>query len=283
MLITRQPWEGTQSSTLLAGGTSPGTPIQAPDDNNDLDVTPGFGLILELMTPELPLGLDRIGLAQEGRNPRLFVGGELIVLSGIERTLAREGDPGVIRPPSSQGATFGEDFFLGLGAKTTAEMSEIGWGAYAGISFPFEIYDRIVRIKPNVSWMRYRVQFKGILADGECSLADCSLPANFTRLTALEASASKTFHGLGPGLDVELETGDFFGLGSTIFVGFRSYKILNATDVEFASSETFNDAIGTGDVATARFTAEVDDWLHRFLFGFRLEWHGLGQGRWWNR
>lgn len=275
MGVTMQSWDGAYNTALLPGGVGPPEPIRPPDDNNDLDVTPTIGISLELMTPELPIPMMKW-------KPRVFVGGEIIPLMGFKRALAREGDPGVLASPTPSRPLnpFPEEQFLGLGSETTAEISDVGWGAYAGVSFPFEIYDRVVRFKPNIAWMRYRVNYEGVVVSAQCSFPnDCPNPAGFIRPIVLNASTSESFHGLGPGFDVEVETTLFDGIGSTVFAGFRSYRLLTGQNVEFGTSEVYNDPVGTGDVANARFTAKVDDWMFRFLFGFRLEW----QGKWWDR
>ena len=244
---------------------------------SDIDVSPVVGASLELMTPELSIPL----------RPRLVVGFEVIPIFGFKRTTAREGDPGELRAPlpsnSSTVIRFDEDKVIGQGTKVTGEMDEVAWGAYLGMSFPFELFDRSLRIKPNVSWIRYETDFTGFVSDATCvnpspiGPRDCNAPQSDTRSISLKSQNSKAFHAIGPGVDLEMKTSVFDddGIGSSIFLGFRAYRVLTGRKVEFAASEIYNDGIGTGDVANARFSSEVDEWIYRLIFGFRVELQGF--------
>jgi hypothetical protein len=273
-----QDWNGAANSTLVPGpGAADPTPvpIRPSVSDSDIDVSPIVGVSLELMTPELPIPL----------RPRLIVGFEVIPIFGFERTIAREGDPGELKAPLLSDAPtairFDEDKVIGQGTKVTGEMDEVAWGAYLGLSFPFELFDRSLRIKPNVSYMRYEVDFTGFVSDATCANPspigprDCNAPLSSTRDISLRARDSKAFHAIGPGVDLELDTSVFDGVGSSVFLGFRAYRVLTGRGVDFGTSETFNDGIGTGDVANARFSSEVDDWIYRLVFGFRVELQGF--------
>ena len=48
-----------------------------------------------------------------------------------------------------------------------AEMDEIAWGAYAGVSFSVELFERSLRIKPNLSLIRYEMDFFGLVSDAK--------------------------------------------------------------------------------------------------------------------
>ena len=278
--ITIQDWKGAADSTLFPGpgaaDPSP-VPIRPPKSDSNLDVSPVVGLSLELMTPELRIPL----------RPRIVIGAELIPIFGFERAIARRGDPGVLKAPLQSGVDpssirFDEDKFIGQGTKVTGEMGDIAWGAYLGLSFPFELFDRSIRIKPNISWLRYETDFKGFVSDAECvnpalfGKTDCNAPLSSVRTLSLKAQTSQVYHAIGPGLDIEMDTTVFDGIGSSIFLGFRAYRVLgNHEEVRFEVSETFDDEIGTGDVANARFTTEVDEWIYRLIVGFRVELQGF--------
>lgn len=282
--FTSQEWTGRQESFVLPEPPGTATPVvvQPADRKNDWAVTPSIGAQLELMSPELPVP----------STPRFFVGAEVIPLFGFERKLGRTGDPGLLLSPlpdPNQPAAFPARNFRGQGAEVTAETRDIAWGAYAGLSFPIEIFERTVRIKPNVAWMRYRIGFTGFVSDGECNgppipgqagSQNCNAPSSLVRVIALNAGQSETFHAVGPGLDLELETLGGDGFGSSVFAGFKAYNVLTDTNVDFQTSQVFNDGVSaTPQRVSARFATEIDDWVYRFMIGFRLEW----QGKWWPR
>ncbi len=274
--VTVQNWSGSVDSTLIPGpGAADPTPVPIRPSKTDqnLDVSPVVGLSLELMSPELPVPAS----------PRLVIGAEMVPIFGFERSVARNGDPSTLRPPLPPGSTirFDEDKFVGQGSKVTSEMDKLAWGAYMGMSFPFELFDRSLRIKPNVSWLRYRLDFTGLVSDAECitpsliSPTDCNAPTSSVRAISLAMDTSKSFHAIGPGIDLEMETSVFGHIGSAIFVGFRAYRVLTDRRVEFGATQTFNDPIGTGDVTNARFSTKVNSWIYRAVFGFRVELQGF--------
>lgn len=271
-----QDWSGTNQSVLLPGGVLPAEMIRESASGDDLDASPFVAGSIEVMTPELPIPTT----------PRFFIGAEVAPAFGFDRTLSGEGDAGAVASPllPGQSLVFGEDLLLGQGTETSAEMGDLMWGAHAGIAFPVDVYGRRLRIKPSIGWISYEVDFSGLVSDAECVTVippsdNCNANATSEiRALGLEGSTSETFHALGPALDLELETFSAPNYGSSIYVGFRSYRVLSDTKVEFQATETFNDGIGTGDIATATFTGEVDDWMIRLLVGFKLEWRGIGAG-----
>jgi hypothetical protein len=277
---TLQDWNGDANSTLFPGpGAADPTPvpIRPTVSGSDLDVSAVVGASLELMTPELPIPL----------RPRFIAGFEVIPIFGTQRTIAGEGDPGPQRPPlpsadPGMSIPFDEDLVIGQGTKLTGEMDEVAWGAYLGMSFPFELFDRSLRIKPNLSYMRYEVDFKGFISDATCvnpapfgGPTVCNALGSSTRDISLNVQRSRVFHALGPGIDLEMDTTVFDEVRSSIFLGFRAYRVLTDRKVDLETTETFDDGIGTGDVANARFRAEVDDWIYRLVFGFRIELNGF--------
>ena len=96
----------------------------------------------------------------------------------------------------------------------------------------------------------------------------CNGATSSARFMSLEAETNKAFNGIGPGIDVEVRTSP----RTSIFMGFRAYHILGNRQVDFATSQSFSDGVGTGDIANARFSVEVDEWIYRLVVGFRLQW-----------
>jgi hypothetical protein len=204
---------------------------------------------------------------------------------GVERKPAREGEPGTIESPVPKEfqdvAPFGEDVAIGQGSEITATMSNVMYGAYAGIAFPLEFNERPIRIKASVAWIRYEVDIEGLVVDASClasgRITECNPNlGGFLRETRLTSNSTESFNGIGPGIDLEMDTGRMGPLGTSIFMGARLYRILGDRKVELnAGPVSFNDPIGQ-DSAAARFNFEVDEWMYRFGIGFRVQWLGSG-------
>jgi hypothetical protein len=207
-------------------------------------------------------------------------------------------------------AGFNEDGINGEGSRTSAQIDTLVFGANLGVAIPLQVGKRQLRLKPSFGWIHYKVETEGFVVDGAC---DPTLPCTdvsttmtffdpgpppmvievpgpviegFLRETVLEASASKRFNGIGPGLDVELDAGRFGPLGVSLFVGGRAYAILGDRTISFGSAETFTDQLSDPgvdppvktDTAVGRFEVEVDPWIFRAHAGIRFQWLGSPGG-----
>ena len=279
-----QDWHGTVSSQVCRDCPLPDPegreePLRPSASGDDRDVTSFFGGSVELMSPQLPVP----------GSPRFFVGGEVAAGFGATRSVALEGDPSTIGSPLPEAAQsntpFGDDIALGQGSKTEAEFGDLVYGAYAGLAFPLELYERALRIKPYVAWTRYEIDVSGAVVDADCLPILTGTRCNdtigpppaqgFLRSTELFASTSETFDAIGPGLDIEMDTGRLGPLGSSIFIGGRVYRVLGNREIKFSSPQrSFDDILGS-DTAAAQFSFDVDEWIYRFGVGFRLQWLGF--------
>ena len=271
--ILVQNWDGALSSSRCQGCVIPDPvneqPLRIGTDGSDQDLTPAVGATFELMTPALPFP----------GSPRLFGSAEIAPSFGTLRKVANEGDPSRIRSPSPQvpPPPFSADAALGQGSELVAEFGDLVYGAQAGVSFDVEVGERRLRIRPSFGWIHYEVELDALVLDAECTPSGATtacVPPGFLREVRLTASDEESFHGIGPGLDVELLTGRLGPFGTSIFLGGRAYRILGDRSVELASPVvSFDDALGM-DTAAADFEFEIDDWLYRFGVGFRLRWLG---------
>jgi hypothetical protein len=282
--ITFQDWKAGVSSSICRGCMIPDPmeeELRPGATGDDLDVSPFFGTSIELMTPELPLP----------GSPRFFFGAEVAGVFGAKRQLAQNGEPGEVGNPAPEQAQdstgFGDDIALGQGSETVAKIEDTSYGATFGIAFPFEVYGRTFRIKPAFSWIRYEVAIDGLVVDAECSflrfppgttVTECNTtpPQNgFLRETRLGASRTVTFDGIGPSLDIEMDTGRLGPLGTSLFMGARFYRTVGGRKVQFDSEiETFDDELGQ-DSSQAQFHFEVDEWMYRIGVGLRFQWLGF--------
>lgn len=273
--ITIQSWDGGVSSRICRGCTFPNpasVQLRPTVSGNDLDVTPYVGGSLELMTPELPIRTS----------PRLFLGGEIAASFGVDRRVANEGDPGTIGspfPPGNPTLQWSEDQAVGQGSVTSATRESPFYGAYAGIAFPFGFKGRQLRVRPGFAWMYYEVGITGKVSDAECLSNNRCNPngtgGGFQRAIQLQGSAKESFNAIGPAIDLEMDTGRFGPIGSSLFLGGRAYYILGNRDIVAEDTQSYNDVLGN-DQVQATWNLEVDPWLYRVNVGIRFQWLGLG-------
>jgi hypothetical protein len=276
--VTGQVWDATLRSETCRGCTLPNAnaaPLRPSESGDDFDVTPFVGGVLELMTPELSVP----------GSPRFFVGGEFAGAFGIDRKIAREGDPSTVSAPLPEGSAtpYQEGGALGQGSETIATMGDYLYGAHAGVAVPFELWGRALRIRTSVGWLRYEVNLEGIVTDAECTQVNPTTTqcnpnfgvGGFQRAVTLTGSTSEEFDGIGPGLDLEMDTGRFGPVGSSILIGVQFYRILGNREVDFSSpAVTVSDSLGT-DQNQAHFGYEADEWMYRLGVGIRFSWLGF--------
>jgi len=309
--VTVQKQEGSANS--LCQGVAPGddcvSPVPVPlrgfVDGDDIAVSPFVGGVLELMTPALPIPT----------RPRLFVSGEILPTFASDRDVAIEGDPGCVRGPRPAdkcardgGRSFPVDAANGEGSKTSAQVDTLVFGASLGVAFPLRIGKRQLRIKPSVGWINYEVEAEGLVVDAACNPDDTCLNVEGTtfipnpsppppfigvpgvnygylRERTLTANDSQRFNGIGPGLDIELDTGRFGPIGSSLFLGARAYRIVDDRTISFGTERFFpaqmsdpadpDPRIVFGpETDTAKFEVKVDPWFFRAHVGIRFYWLG---------
>ena len=275
-----QPWHGTAESLICEGCIVPGPGTQAlrpSTTGNAVDASPFVGAELELMTPELALPTS----------PRLFLGGGFAGAFGSENRLAQEGNPGELRSPlpeqAQNAADFSESAVLGQGSLTAATLGDFVYEAHAGVALPFEWFERPLRLKLSLSWLRFDVDARGQISDAECQRVGNTTQCNvlrqpgFLRPIQMSDQASDTFDGLGPRLDLEMDTGRFGPIGSSLFLGGGAYAILGNRTIEMSAMESFPDTgrPGLGPATTsANWTFEVDPWIYRVAVGIRFHYLG---------
>jgi len=281
--VTIQNQDGFANSVLFEDLNPTPVPLRGMVDGNDVAVSPFVGGALEVMSPALPIPT----------RPRLFASGEILPTFATDRNLAIDGDPGCIRGPEpespcardedgSRKTPFGESAANGQGTRTSAQVDTLVFGASVGVAFPLQIGRRPLRIKPSFAWINYKVDAEGLVSDAACAPTDQCTDTigpppsfGFLRETILSANDSQRFNGIGPGLDVEMDTGQFGPLGISLFMGGRAYAIVGDRTISFGTTESFDDVIGT-DVAAAQFEVEVDPWIYRAHVGIRFQWLGTG-------
>ena len=286
-------------------------PLRGFFDGDDLAVSPFVGGALELMTPALPIP-TRPRLFVSGEILPTFASDRDLALDGDPGCVrGPESDAGCAKnePVDEDGnpvrvTPFGEDSARGQGSRTSAQIDTLVYGASLGAAFPLKIGKRQLRIKPSVGWINYKVEFEGSVTNAVCApspnnqtqCTDIStvigvinpspppivifipgpVDEGFMQETNLTASASQRFNAIGPGLDIEMDTGRYGPLGVSLFMGGRAYAVLGDRTISFDTEETFTDQIsapGT-DRAVGQFEVEVDPWIYRAHVGIRFHWLG---------
>ncbi|MHA7838883.1 MAG: hypothetical protein ACX98W_15605 [bacterium] len=295
--LTVQDWKGSVSSQICRGCSIPDPmmreeALQPPAAGDDRDQTPFVSLQVEILSPELPLP----------GTPRFFFGGEIAPTFGSDRKVAIVGEVGPIgtRSPNPETQSFSAESAAGQGSEVVLERERLTFGAHAGLAFPFEIYGRPVQIKPSIGWTRFSIDFQGQVADADClpvirsgaMTTECNpndlgvgqagdqFGLGFLRETRLTDKDSRSFDGIGPGLHIEMDAGPAGPFRTSVFAGFRIYRILGNRDFDtrVGPRQIFDeinvDQGRPADEVSARFAFDVDEWLYRAGVGVRIQWLG---------
>lgn len=305
--VTWNDQSGSVSSRCSAPGG--GAPVRCnPDDDqsnselrpggagDDKAVTPYVGGSLQLMTPALRIpGVD----VEIPGSPRLFFMGELPYQFAIVRNIASFRKPDRLTEPelAGPGAPPQEDIpeiaLLGAGARTTAEIQGMAFGAGAGLAFAFEAFGREIRVKPSVGWLRYEIDVEGRVVSGRCIIQENVPPGQnarsicdvdgrqppgttgFTRVIDLRDQQSEWFDAVGPALEIEMDAKRLGPVGISLFLGGQYYRIISDREVSLSDSQTIGpDTLGAAVQYDADFSFEVDPVIWRANLGIRFHWLG---------
>ena len=247
--------QGAVSSADL-GGPTPPRPF---NDNHKFVTALEVGGSLELATPVLPIPL----------RPRFFIAGEIVNVSAQQRKIAAEGDPGRLIPPVNT-IQFPEDAILGQGSATLGDYDTALYGASVGLSFPFEIGDWKLSVRPSARYLHRRATFQGLV-----TRAFRVIDAGPTSELVLRGKDSVDIHAIGPALEFEIEAARVDSIAASVYFGGGAYRLLNDRSISF--STTGQDSLGQSTYS-ANWTAELDRWMYRAGLGIRVKWLGLPPG-----
>jgi hypothetical protein len=250
--------------------------IEEDTVGSDTSIAPLVGGSLELMTPS-PLD----GFLY----PRLFVHGDYAASFAFERNLAGKGSPGEFLPPetySPQANDIEERAVRGQGSRTRWQLDRDLWSAGGGIAFTATVFQRTVRIKPSFEWVHLSQDFIGVVHRavkqripsqpqivtnpgqpnwrGQVVLDDLS---GF-RLLSLTQTDTKEFDGIGPGLEVEVDTARLGPILTSVFVQGRGYHLIGNLDQKLTATNEFGES--------ATWTIEPEQWMYRAGVGIRFRW-----------
>ena len=221
---------------------------QAPTSDTSRMMTPYFSLAAELMSPALLSGWG---------SPRALAHADIGYAFGFARGITRVGSPldrmELPFPPSEldthQPPLYNsEQEMVGQGSKLTASVDSLLVGAGFGIAFTFEVGDRTFRVKPTVEYLREEMEISGTLRQATRTTffspprdmsqwtpttpifgAPLNIPEDATPADAgfreinLDGSSTRVYHGVGPGLELEMDTGRVGPFVVSIYSGMRAY------------------------------------------------------------
>lgn len=293
--FTGGAFAGRQHATVSSYCREPGSDPPAPTSCDPGEANYGSGLRPGAFDDELAatpyvggnLSLSTPAFAAPGR-PRLFASVELPYQFGIDRNVAQRQRPTGLREPDNPNVTeeLDEPALLGAGSRTRSEVQGLTFGASAGLSFAFEAFGRQFRVKPSANWVRTEIDLRGRVEQGICTNRsdgrdDCDLDGiqfgapGFTRVITLKAHDSRWFDGVGPHLDLEMDTGRFGPYTVSLFLGGGAYYLLTDRTMAFSAARTIGpDTLGAPVDYHADFTFRVNPWLYRGGLGLRFSWVG---------
>jgi hypothetical protein len=228
---------------------------------------------------ELPLGI----------RPRLFINGEVTAQFPPERRTANEAalksklDP----PPNNpEPVTYPTTAIQGVGTETKSVPKTFQFGAQVGIAFPIEVLGRRVRIKPSFGWVHYELDVDGRLltaikddVNGDLALGSTTVWGPNLRDISLSSGTTRSVNAIGPGIEFELESGQFGPIGAAMFFGLHAYKVLSDRTIKLKDKVTFPDGTLGGDglledTYRATWGHEIDPWMYRMKMGIRFHYIG---------
>jgi hypothetical protein len=275
--VVGQKAEGSITSGPVLGPALPGAnraELRPPTSGDDLMMTPFTTASIEVMTPALVSGFGR---------PRVFVHGDAGPSFAFTRVLAREETPGAActfaDPIPAECATTAlnpilritprESNILGQGSQLTAEVRPWLFSAGAGVAFTVPVGERRLRIKPSIEYMRQEVEVTGSVFRAVATGPTVAFPANPPlptipgfRGAVLTATTSEDFHGVGPGLEIEMDTRRAGPFLLALFISGQAYRFLGDGEIRMSASNEFGE--------TADWTYQQNPWAYRGGVGMRF-------------
>ncbi|MDP6979259.1 MAG: hypothetical protein QF570_11760 [Myxococcota bacterium] len=237
--------------------------VRPPTSGEDLTLTPLFCAGLEFMTP----GLRAIPFAPEIEvpgAPRLFVHGEVIPAFGLTYRTAKEGDPSPNRigapyfPPNN---LISERVVFGQGSVIESQVQQWSYAAGAGIAMTLDVFGRRFRLKPSFEWMTEKVQMTGEARRAVAVIAEPRVVTDF-RYEVFKAAKTKRFHGLGVGLEFELDTRRAGPFLLSVFGNARGYRFMGSGKIRAKASNIHGEEV--------TYQIKRDRYGYRATTGIRL-------------
>lgn len=222
-----------------------------------------MGGTLEVMTPEI---LEKYG------RPRFFMDVNVSGLITSEVGLARDADPDEMRlpDPRSQTTPVGEGAIIGRGSKITVQNQMPQIHAGLGAAFSFEVAGERFKIKPAFVYSRFRYEIYAVTNRPVRLNSDTGPRLDFDddyRTIELQEEREEIYHGIGPSLEIEYDTGSRFGpFDVTVYIRGHGAALLGDLKTRMSQSNPeYPDE-------TVNYKYSQDRWIFRASTGVRFRW-----------
>jgi len=224
--------------------------IRPSGDGSDYVITPFVDFVFELMSPELEVPL----------HPAFFVQASVGPSFGQDVIVASEGALGDLVFPDVP--FYGQGAIQGLGSETTIEAQSPTYGARIGVALSHPIFERVVRLKPSLGWSR-----QGYRASGEVLQVFRQGFAGPNTIVRLKGAETRTYNTIGPGLEIEADLEQRYGIGISAFFYSYAHYVLQDRRGSFTATDEQDHS--------ARFGYKTDaPWIYRLGAGVRIKWLG---------
>lgn len=221
------------------------------------------GGTFEVMSPAM---LESFG------RPRAFVDLNISAVFTTEVGLARDAEPGEMGLPSPivEAQIIGENAIVGRGNKVTVQHQGPQIHAGIGTAFTFDIGTERIRIKPSLVYSRIITDITGV---GNRAVrlndltADLRTFENTYRTIELQDQRTEVYHGMGPALEIEYETGERIGpFRIALFLKGHATHLFGDLKTRMQQSNPdYPDE-------TISWKYSQDTWVYRGSTGIRFRW-----------
>lgn len=241
--------------------------IHNDSQGNDTAITPLVGGSLELMTPRLIDGFLR---------PRLFARGDVAAAFGFERNVTGSENPDVFSlppndgpgPGSSPGAeqTFPleELSIRGQGTRARYQIRRIVLSGGAGFAFSLDVFERRLRIKPSLEYLRQEIDLIGVVHRAVQLVDPSGVNLASFRQLQLTKTKKQVQEGWGAGLELEADTARLGPFQTSVYAMGRVVRLIGDLDETLSATNEFGE--------TASWTFKPERLVYRAGVGFRLRW-----------
>ncbi len=220
----------------------------------------------EIMTP---------AIADIPTQPRFFLDAFVAAVITNQVAMARDGVPSSpLAMPSvfNPGDPVGERLIVGVGTAVYAQLQ--GPQLYAGIgaAFTFDLFDEHrIRIKPSFNYLRMTLDVSAranrAVRDQVFTPGDRGLDQEF-RTIELSDKFREVYHGIGPALEIEYDTGNRFGpFGISLYMKGGATRLFGDLTTELSDVNTDPQVTGEERVF---WKYNQDRWVFRAGTGIRF-------------
>ena len=234
--------------------------IRPPASGKNLMFAPIAHASIELMTPGLLYVPFVTDIAIPGR-PRLFMHGDVAASFSQKYDHAKEGEVGEFDVPNL--ANPSETDILGQGSRGQAYVDTLVWSAGGGLALTFDVFDRRIRIKPSVEWIREKIVVIGDVRRLVKLVNPLPIPKlDGFRQIILAGHGTKVLNGIGPGLEIEVDSKRAGPFVVSTFMGARVYRMLGNMDIDVKATSEYDETFEV-HYTNAR-------WSYQGFFGIRI-------------